>query len=173
MVKISNCVVNDNGNILYTFTYVYIGYYCCCCCCHRCHCCCSNIALSLWLYHRFIGLIPYVAIRSSAHMYVCTRMNEFELIERNEMILYYTWLIHGEVLYVYLCVRNTQTRTHTHTPMNINAHIKWDTMILIHFHRHVSCARKRWTNERKCKWTNRRGAREREQEQKMPKWNVD
>lgn len=108
----------------------------------------ASIALSLWLHHRFIGLIPYVAIRSSAHMHVCVHANEWVWVnwtKRNDFILY---LAHTPKCYVCTCTYRIHRHARTHTLTNINAHIKWDTMILIHFHRHVSCARKRWTNER-------------------------
>lgn len=103
----------------------------------------TTSALSLWLYQRFSSF--FFCSHPIRGSYVCEQIVHtcvaacgwmgFELIERNKMILHYcTWNI-----YIYVCMWRCYVclcKIQTH----INAHIKWDSMILIHFHRHVSCA---------------------------------
>lgn len=157
---------------------VYIGYYCWC----HWHCCCCYCFVVVALPSHFrshpIRPAPYMSMSTRVCVYLCASEWVWVWVnwtKRNDFILYFIPEIHRYAICT--CTKYTSTHrltlTLTHSHTLINAHIKWDTMILIHFHRHVSCvcAHTRGEQMRKCEW--KRVREQNEKKNKKPKWNVD
>lgn len=155
---------------------VYIGYYCWC----HWHCCCCYCFVVVALPSHFrshpIRPAPYMSMSTRVCVYLCASEWVWVWVnwtKRNDFILYFIPEIHRCAICTCTKYTSTHRLTLTHSHTLINAHIKWDTMILIHFHRHVSCvcAHTRGEQMRKCEWE--RVREQNEKKNKKPKWNVD